>query len=143
MRRPLALFAVFVLASAVPAGGDAKQEFKALEGSWAPVTGELGGKKLPDAFLKATKLTITGDKYKVQIGEDAETDHGTVKLDLSKKPRAMDITSKKDSENPKTILAIYELKGDTLTVCYDTTGKAYPEKFASPEGSKLFLVTYQ
>ena len=41
------------------------------------------------------------------------------------------------------LLAIYELNGDTLRVCYDLTGKARPSEFKTRKGELLFLATYK
>ena len=43
----------------------------------------------------------------------------------------------------KTIPAIYELKGDGLTICYDMELKAKPAKFESPADSQVLLVPYK
>jgi hypothetical protein len=43
----------------------------------------------------------------------------------------------------KIILAIYELKGDTLRVCYDLSGKARPSEFKAKPDTPLFLVNYK
>jgi hypothetical protein len=39
-------------------------------------------------------------------------------------------------------LAIYELVGDNLTVCYDLDGISYPADFATEPGMQLMLVNY-
>jgi uncharacterized protein (TIGR03067 family) len=65
-------------------------------------------------------------------------------VDEKAKPRAMDITS--ETEGPlkgKSVPAIYELKADTMTVCYDLDLKARPTEFKSPAGSNVLLVVYK
>jgi uncharacterized protein (TIGR03067 family) len=42
----------------------------------------------------------------------------------------------------KTFPAIYEIKGDTLRICYDLSGAQRPTEFKSVAGTKLYLVTY-
>jgi hypothetical protein len=44
---------------------------------------------------------------------------------------------------PPPILAIYEIDGDTLKVCYDLGGKNRPTEFKTKEGTALFLATYK
>ena len=51
----------------------------------------------------------------------------------------MNITGQKGPNEGKTFLAIYELKGDELRVCYDLTGKSRPAEFASKADTLLFL----
>jgi uncharacterized protein (TIGR03067 family) len=114
---------------------------KALEGIWVPSTGEFGGKKFPDEILKATKLMIKDGKYTVTVGKQA--DKGTIKLNSDKKPKAIDIIGTDGPNKGKTILAIYELNGDSLKVCYDLGGKDRPAEFKTKEESMLFLVNYK
>jgi uncharacterized protein (TIGR03067 family) len=111
------------------------------EGTWLAQAAELGGQKFPDDVRKAIKLVIKDDKYTVTVGK--ETDEGTVKLNAAAKPKEMDITGTKGPNKGKTFLAIYELDGDTLRVCYDLSGKNRPTEFKTKEGSPLFLVTYK
>ena len=70
-------------------------------------------------------------------------DRGSVKLDPAATPKAMDITGTDGPNKGKTLLAIYELDGDRLKICYDLSGKNRPTAFQTTNGSLLFLVTYQ
>lgn len=115
------------------AEGDAKM----IEGTWIPMSAELGGQKLPESMLKDAKLVLTDGNYTYQI------DQGTYKLIPAEKPRAMDITGTKGPNHGKTFLAIYELSGDTLKICYDLEGKTRPNEFTTKAGTKQFLVYYQ
>ena len=131
-------------AAALALGGDAKDgkdDAKKVVGTWKTVLAEVGGKPLPDDFLKTTTLVLTDGNYKVTTG--GKTDEGTWKIDPSKKPRALDITGGKGPNQGKTILAIYELKGDTLRVCYDLSGKERPTEFKTKAGAPLFLAEYK
>ena len=55
----------------------------------------------------------------------------------------MDIFGADGPNKGKTILAIYELNGDTLRVCYDLTGKVRPTEFKTKKGELLFLAIYR
>jgi uncharacterized protein (TIGR03067 family) len=118
----------------------AEKEAKMLEGTWQLVEGEVGGNKFPAAVVNGIKLTISPGKYVVT----AETkDEGTVKYFPDASPKAMEITGTAGPNKGKTFPAIYELKGDSLTVCYDLSGKARPAEFKSKAGTELFLATYK
>jgi uncharacterized protein (TIGR03067 family) len=131
---------VLVLSFSSAAWGDHKND-ETLQGSWLPSAAELGGQQFPDDVRKSTKLVVKDDKYTVTVG--ADVDEGTVKLNPSAKPKAMDITGTAGPNKGKTILAIYERKGDTLRVCYDLGGKSRPTEFKTKAGTQLFLVTYK
>jgi len=110
------------------------------EGVWAAVAGELGGKKFPDEILKSFELTLTQDTYYLRSGE--APDRGMLKVDSSKQPMAMDITGTEGPNKGRTILAIYKLEGERLTICYDLSGASRPSEFTTRTGTQLFLVIY-
>ncbi len=66
-----------------------------------------------------------------------------MKLDSSARPKALDITGTEGPNKGKTILAIYELDGDTFRVCYDLSGKSRPTEFKTKAETQLFLVSYK
>jgi uncharacterized protein (TIGR03067 family) len=137
-----ALFATgVVLMAASYSWSDEKEEAKVLEGTWIPTTAELGGQKFPDEITKTIKLVLKGNEYTVNVGE--RVDKGTCKLDVSAKPKTIDITGTEGPNKGKTFPAIYEHKGDTLKVCYNLGGPERPTEFKSKEGTQLFLVTYE
>jgi uncharacterized protein (TIGR03067 family) len=112
-----------------------------IDGAWLPSAAELGGQKFPDEVRKTMKLVVKDGNYTVTVGN--EVDQGTIKLNPSAKPKAMDITGTDGPNKGKTIPAIYERNGDTLRICYDLSGKSRPTEFKSETGTQLFLVTYK
>jgi uncharacterized protein (TIGR03067 family) len=119
----------------------ADKDGDAMQGTWVPSAAELAGEKFPDEIRQTIKLVVKGDKYTVTIGK--MTDQGTVKLNPSAKPKTLDITGTEGPNKGKTMLAIYELDGDTLRVCYDVSGKNRPTEFKTKANTPLFLVTYK
>jgi uncharacterized protein (TIGR03067 family) len=114
---------------------------KDVQGTWEPTSAVLNGQKFPDDMLKTIRLVLTDGKYALKLGE--QTDAGTIKLDPTKKPKEMDITGTEGPNKDKTFPCIYELKGDTLTVCYSLDGKDRPKEFKAETGSGQFLATYK
>jgi len=136
MRR-LALLPLAVILFAAPTrGDDPKGDDKAAQGTWDLTEGEVAGKKLPP-----TTITLTIDKGTYTVKAES-VDKGTYTLDETKKPKELDIKGTDGPNKGKTILAIYELTGDTMKVCYDLSGKARPKEFKTAPGTQLFLATY-
>jgi uncharacterized protein (TIGR03067 family) len=135
------LFPPCILLTLALAVAPADKAADAMNGTWLPETAEFGGKPFPDEVRKSIKLVIKGNQYTVTVG--TETDQGTVKVDATAKPMAIDITGTDGPNKGKTFLAIYERDGDTLRICYDLSGKSRPTEFKSKEGTQLFLVTYK
>jgi uncharacterized protein (TIGR03067 family) len=102
-----------------------KAEMKALQGTWAFVSGELDGKTIPEDQYKqnAPKLVLEGTKFVVRINTGDITQEAVCKVDPAKKPRTIDLTIVSGEFKGKTQLGIYELKGDTLRFCFARPGK--------------------
>src|SRR5439155_25322411 len=86
LRLSIAFVLVVSFSSAVWSG-DAKDS-DAIQGTWLPTSAELAGNPVPDEFRKAIKLVVKDSKYTVTFGK--VTDQGSVKLDASAKPKAID-----------------------------------------------------
>jgi uncharacterized protein (TIGR03067 family) len=121
--------------------GDGQEDRKTMDGTWLPVAAELAGQKFPDAVLKSMKLIMSDGSYTVHVGDTI--DKGTAQVDAAATPKSIDIAGTEGPNKGKTILAIYELSGDTLRVCYDLTGKQRPTEFKTAKDTQQFLVTYK
>ncbi len=132
-------FALVLSFASAAAGGDATDD--PLDGTWLPASAELGGQPFPDEVRKTIKLVVKDGRYTATVGR--QVDRGTVKLAPAATPPALDITGTEGPNKGKTILAIYERKGDTLRICYDLGGKKRPTEFKTAAGTQLFLVEYR
>lgn len=144
VRVPFAALALALCFAVHAAADDKKNEadLKALVGNWAVEKAEFGGKDITAEF-KSLKFEIReGGKYTVELGTK---DEGGFTVKTEKSPKEMDITSTDGANKGKTILAVYKLDGNALTVCYnlDPEKPARPEQFESKTGTKTFLVTYK
>ena len=95
---------------------------------------------MTDTVLKVISLKLEDGKYEVFVGD--EPDRGTYTVDSTAQPKSMTVTGTDGVNRGKTFPAIYELKGDTLRICYDLSGAKRPTEFKSIAGTKLYLVTY-
>jgi uncharacterized protein (TIGR03067 family) len=119
-----------------------KKELKKLQGTWATVSIEAAGEKVTDKDkIKTWKLTTKGDKYTLKVGD--EMVQGTIEINPTKKPKTIDVKPDSGSNKGKTLLGIYELKGDNLKICLAPPGKDRPREFASEAGTAHQLVVYK
>jgi uncharacterized protein (TIGR03067 family) len=132
---------LIVLAAGSLVAADEKKEKKpdTTDGTWTIVSMEIAGMKTPDELIKkqAAKLTLTGDKWTLKIGDDVSS--GTCKSDLTKKPAELDITTTEGIDKGKSFKAIVELKGDTMKVCYDVSGSGRPKEFSTKDTPYLMI----
>jgi uncharacterized protein (TIGR03067 family) len=111
------------------------------DGTWKPVSVELGGEPLPEEVLDTMMLMLEGNSYFMKAGE--QLDRGTIAFDEAVTPLRMDITGTKGPNAGKHIPAIWRLEGDLLTICYGLEGESRPASFTTGKNPKLFLVKYR
>ena len=129
-----------VAASLTAFAADPPDDAKAVQGNWKPVKAELAGQPMSDAILKIISLKLDHGKYEAFVG--SQPDRGTYTIDATTKPEGMTIIGTEGPNQGKTFPAIFELKGDTLRICYDLSGAKRPAEFKSVAGAQLYLVTY-
>ena len=151
MRRfGVAVLLIVALFAAVrsQAAGDANEEavakdLQAFKGTWRLSSKEEDGKKFSEEEIKDVIGTIDGSgKVSVRRG-DKVINEGTVKLDPTTNPKAVDITYTEGEHKGKTVLGIYEIEGDTFRVCCARPRDARPAEFCAKAGSGRALVVYQ
>jgi uncharacterized protein (TIGR03067 family) len=134
-------------AGLLAAAGDAKgdpvgTEMKRLAGTWRPVSGLIGGKEVPAERLRAMTFALDA-QGKWTFREGGEVEEGTFRIDPTKRPKTADFQISGGTLKGQAALAIYELKGDTLRVCYVIGRKdklpERPTEFASPPGRAIVL----
>jgi uncharacterized protein (TIGR03067 family) len=112
-----------------------------LNGTWTLSSGVMSGKNMADDVVKSVRLALRNGKYIATVGD--EKDEGSYTVNQSKTPPTITLVGTQGPNKGKTMLAIYELESGTLKVCYDLSGKAFPEKFESKPDTQSFLATYE
>jgi uncharacterized protein (TIGR03067 family) len=116
---------------------------KTTDGAWKPTAAMLGGIALDKSALDAITLKLSSTNYEVTVTGEAP-DRGTSTFDITTDPKHLTIVSTNGPNRGKTFLAIYEMKDDqSLRICYDLSGTAFPTEFKAPEGTRLFLASYR
>jgi uncharacterized protein (TIGR03067 family) len=138
----LKTFLMLTLAFATVTGlRAADDDVKKLKGTWQVEKAELAGAPFPEPVTKTMSLILKDGEYTLKTpGGD---DQGTVTYDAKKKPMEMDIKGTVGPNKGKTFLAIWQLDGDTLKVCYDLAGQKRPKEFKTDADNKYFLAVYK
>lgn len=134
------LLMITFAAVAVPAAADGKTDLKAMAGTWAVDRVEIDGKDVTESFRNIS-LVLANDTYTATV--NGQTDKGTVALAPATKPKAMDITGTEGPNRGKTFPCVYDLKDDTLTVCYGLDFKTRPTAFQTAKDSGTMLIVYK
>jgi uncharacterized protein (TIGR03067 family) len=120
------------------AGDAVGDEHKKLDGVWFVESVVRDPRENNPDEGKGLRCIIRGERVTVYLpGEDKPAGALVIDIHPAKKPKALDIrpAGEKDSA-----AAIYELKGDTLRVCWSPLGKDRPKAFGAPAGSGQGLV---
>jgi uncharacterized protein (TIGR03067 family) len=131
---------------------DAKRDLEELQGLWNVDTMKWGGKSLPKELMKGYKFVFAGNKltWDAAIGMMSKSGKITAhdgefpcdfKIDPSKKPKHIDITLHL-KKGDRTVLGIYEVKGDALKLCYfgSITGNR-PTEFSTNDNLNIGYIT--
>jgi uncharacterized protein (TIGR03067 family) len=107
-----------------------------LNGTWIPTKQELGGGALPETAYRNYKLTINDSIYTYGT---PQTDQGLIAYDNGK----MDIYGRVGVNAGKHYTAIYKLENAELTICYNLSGKGYPQAFDTGGQPLYFLSVFK
>jgi uncharacterized protein (TIGR03067 family) len=118
-----------------------KQELERLQGTWRAVAVEVDGRPVLPHLFRDAKLVISGSRFRLHnpLPDAEQREEGSFTPDPSKTPKALDVTP----DGGRTLEEIYELRGDTLQVCYPVGGGNRPADFKTAPASGLSLVTYE
>lgn len=131
------LLPVLLLAAPVPKDKEKVKDEDALLGTWVIDKFDAGGDKPPD-FHDIKFVFAEKGKFNMIRGPKDRGD-GTFKIDPSAKMKTMDV-----SLDGTTMLAIYELDGDTLKMCIpDKPSSPRPEAFVANAKERVAVVTFK
>lgn len=135
MRLALIFFSVCIIFSCAVSKKTTMNSGK-LNGSWTPISEELGGAVIPSPGLLGQKLIIKDTTYEFHA---ESVDKGKVKYQADK----MDIYGLEGVNVGKHFTAIYKYENEQLSICYNLMGTAYPEAFETKGHPLYFLAVFK
>ena len=121
----------------------AEEAQKKLQGTWTATRAERDGKAADDVV--GNRLSFTGNRFRIQSRDGKPLYSGTVRMDPSATPAAIDFKHTQGAQKGKAWKGIYTLNGDTLTVCDNAPNldKGRPATFEAKSGSGYVLITFK
>jgi uncharacterized protein (TIGR03067 family) len=104
---------VAVMASEDPKEASQK-ELERLQGEWKMVSGLRNGNEIPAEAVSHMRCRVRGARVTF-LREDKPVEEVTITLDPSKQPKVLDA---KLADTQKVAPGIYQLEGDSFTLCY-------------------------
>lgn len=116
---------------------------KKLQGTWTATRAERDGKAAADVV--GHRLSFTGNRFQIQSEDGKPLYAGTVRVDPSTQPAAIDFAHTEGTLKGQAWQGIYALDGDTLTVCDNAPNldKGRPAAFEATSGSGYVLITFK
>jgi uncharacterized protein (TIGR03067 family) len=116
-----------------PKGKQPMGDQEKIQGTWAIVSGERGGKALPAEVIQSIHLIFAENKLTTKR-KDRQTE-ATFKLNSASTPKEIDLDM--DGNIGK---GIYKLDGDTLKIVHGEVGDDRPKDFPEPGSGLTVLV---
>jgi len=134
-----------VLSLMLALGADAEdalqKDLKQLQGTWTVVSMEMDGKFLSEERRKKTKVTVEGEKFIFDTGDDSH--EGLYKLDPNKDPKELNIVVTRGDEKGKTYLAIYKFESGRMIQGMRLDNKDRPKEFTGKAGTGCALEIWE
>jgi uncharacterized protein (TIGR03067 family) len=86
-----------------------------LQGTWIATSAEREGKAADE--IVGHRLSFAGNGFQIQSKDGKALHAGTVRMDPSATPAAIDFEDREGALNGKAWKGIYAVNGDTLTIC--------------------------
>lgn len=117
----------------------AKSDLDLLQGAWRVASLEVDGENMPADMLAIASIEVKGSRFRsLGMGEEYE---GTMALDSSARPKALDLAFRSGPEKGNTNRGIYEIADGGWKLCLATRGDARPAEFAARKGTGHVLQT--
>ena len=144
MRRLIWVIWSLILGPALlPAFAQPADDAKRLQGAWTATLAERDGKAAEDVL--GHQLSFAGNRFQIRSKDGKALYAGTVRVDASAKPPAIDFVHTEGDLKGKAWKGIYALDGDTLKICDNAPNleKGRPTALEVKSGSGYLLVTFK
>jgi uncharacterized protein (TIGR03067 family) len=116
---------------------------KKLQGTWTATKAERDGKAADDVV--GHRLSFNSNRFQIRSKDGKSLYAGTVRVDPSAKPAAIDFEHTEGGLKGKAWKGIYALDGDTLKICDNAPklDKGRPAAFEAKSGSGYVSITFE
>lgn len=120
-----------------------KEDTDKLQGNWVAVAYELHGRPVSDEMVQRLAMRLTIRKNTWTLHRRDRDFPMTFRINPTARPKTVDLTIGYGRYQGKSVLAIYELAGDTLKICQAPVGRERPTAFASKISPPIQVMVFQ
>jgi uncharacterized protein (TIGR03067 family) len=113
-----------------------------LHGSWVPLAADISGHDLDVSEMRVARLIIDARGYRIVDRSDRTVDAGTYVLGEPRSFRTLDLCGVEGPYADRRLLALVELDGERLCICYDLESAERPKGWLAQGEQLLLTVTY-
>ncbi len=113
-----------------------------LEGAWVRIAARVGASELEVADLGVRYLLLGAGTYRIIDRGNQVVDAGHFHVNQMLAPATMDMIGEHGPGAGRSVLAVFELRGDELTLAYDLEGRARPPSLAPSKDQPQLRITY-
>jgi len=139
MRIGYLLLLCLIAGCKVASSADSSDDTKKWQGTWKMIGCTYDG----EPQTADMEWIVEGDHYTIRLNGQSNVDPYMIKLDASRKHIDVFHHETPPGTYGGSLKGIYEISGDSLTVCYDLTGQRYPESFDAKRGSRQVLYQFR
>jgi uncharacterized protein (TIGR03067 family) len=118
-----------------------QEDLRKMQGDWVVVEGEQGGKSIGADDLKSMHFHVGSDQY--EFKQTGATEKGTLSVDASQRPKALDIHIVEGDQAGKLQRGIYQFDGGRLKICVSPPGDDRPKEFKTKENKEDAVLIFE
>ena len=143
MHRLTSAMCWLILGTGLALAQPAEEAQKQLQGTWTATRAERDGKAADDVI--GHRLSFAGNRFQIESKDQKPLYAGTVHVDPSARPAAIDFEHAEGVLKGKVWKGIYRLDGDTLTICDNAPNldEHRPTAFEAQSASGYVLITFK
>jgi uncharacterized protein (TIGR03067 family) len=118
---------------------DPADDLKKWQGTWKMISCTYDG----EPQIADMEWIVEGDHYTIRLDGQQHRDPYMITLDAAQNRIDVFHHDTPPGTYGGKLKGIYEITGDSLTVCFDLTGQQYPKSLAAPRGSRQVLYQFR
>src|SRR5262249_27705036 len=120
-----------------------QEDLRKMQGDWVAVEGEQGAMPISPDELKSMRFHVSGNQYEFKQAGQTQTEKGTLTVDITQKPKALDIHITEGEQAGKLQRGVYQFDGGRLKICVAGPEEERPKEFKTKEKQSEAVLIFE